>query len=148
MRRGAFGNYYVGLAAYSKILFNRFVKKGSDDQYVVQADANSMVLGGVEIDNRLYYRDMSERDGWAANEAIPVKATGEVVIKVGSGGVTKGSYVKPDANGCAVAYTFPTASDTYAKAEVQAAIDQRKIVCGIALETVAENGLCRILLVH
>lgn len=145
-RRGMFGNYYVGLFAESAVNFNRFVKKGSTDKYVVLCGADENPLGIVEEDNRLYNKDRTVRTGWVAHESIPVKATGEAVLELGSGGANKDDYIKSAANGLGVAYTFPTASDTYVKTELQAAINQRKIIGARALEAGDEGDFIRVLI--
>lgn len=148
-RRGMFGNYYVGLAAEEAIPFNRFVVIGSTDRYVKVAGANEDVLGAVEEDNRLYNKDRTLRTGWIAHESIPVKATGEVVVELGLGGASKGDYLCSDADGKAVEYTFVTADGAPAdNADIQSAIDQRKVIAAKCLEGGDAGDKVRVLILH
>lgn len=100
----------------------RFVALGGSDGTVVRAGANARVLGVLQ-------------NAPKQNDAASVAVLG--VVKVVAGGsISRGSLVRSDANGAAVAATMPTST-------WGGAIEH---VAGIALENASAGQLVEILL--
>lgn len=146
-RRGEYNETLQGPTTADGVVsfFSFVVSSSSKAGRVAQAGANANIKGAVEFDERGYaFGTENVRTGWADGEPIPVIRQGIAVVKVGSGGVTKDTYVKSDAAGLAVAYVTPTIGSTFAKAEIEAVRDAHEIIAGMALETKNAGEYCRI----
>lgn len=118
------GNIIVSFRAGANLTGSRyrFVTLGTEDGTVVLAGANSRVLGVLQN---------APNTGMAASVAIA-----GVAKVVAGGSISRGSLVRSDANGAAVAATLP--SGTWS--------GSTEHVAGIALEAASAGQLVEILL--
>ena len=94
-----------------------FVKISDADNEVETADSATVWTLGVRINKP------------ESGEMMEVVESGTCLIKVGSGGLTRGDLVTSDSSGQGIATTTT-----------------KHVVSGIALQTASENDLCEILL--
>lgn len=112
---------------------SRFVKQSTAADYtVLEADANEMIIGVST--NATQDAPLPSGDGDAAEsgDSVAINPIGSyALVKVGSGGVTRGAKVKSDADGQAVlAATTGTTMQW---------------VAGIAVESASEGEFAKIL---
>lgn len=120
---------------------NRFVKLSSGK--IVYCGAGQKAIGVIDLP-------------WNDNDIASVIQLGVVLVEVGAGGVTEGAEVVSDANGKAVlgtalSATVPgtgtpvTSSSAQPSLTIAGGVLPQKVL-GTTLDTIAENGLTRILL--
>lgn len=124
-----------GLVAGGDIRPNRFVKLStSADNTVLEADANELTFGVSSEATQDAPIDGASANAAEATDPLEVKTVGQVAkLEIGSGGVTRGAFVKSDADGKGVlaATTGATAQNIGAQ----------------ALESASEGELANVLIV-
>lgn len=117
---------------------SRFVKQdtgASEDFMVIQTTAATDHIIGVAQDGTKQPPGVTGSDAFAAHalEAIQVYGPGDVcLLKIGSGGCTRGDYLKSDGSGQGITCAFTLGANTI-------------FTGAIALETANNGDLARVL---
>lgn len=115
---------------------SRFVKLSTAaDNTFLEADANEVTIGIATDATQDAPLPSADGDAAEAADQVHVNPIGCVAkLYIGSGGVTRGAYIKSDADGKGV-----LAATTGATAQN---------IGAIALESASEDELCSVLIVH
>jgi hypothetical protein len=114
----------------------RFVKLSTAaDNTVLEADANEVTFGISSEATQDAPLPGASALAAAADDPLAIHPIGSVcLLEIGTGGVTRGAYIKSDADGKGV-----LAATTGATAQS---------VGAVALESASENEFCRVLVLH